>query len=157
MKRILQALGFASLLALALNAAPAHAQTTATTTTSAIPLRYDVSKEVTFSATVLSVPEKSSHSLARNSGLVLQTSSGTVQGSLTQFTLSGKGALSIIQGQRIQVTGVMTTTLNNKQLFLIRTVQIGGHTYAIRNERGFPLEHPAGNASITTETKGGQL
>ncbi|HXO04787.1 MAG TPA: hypothetical protein VN884_04050 [Candidatus Sulfotelmatobacter sp.] len=157
MKKILQGLGFATLLALALNATPAHAQATAATTTPAIPPRYDVSKEVTLNATVLSVPAKSSHSLARNFGLVLQTSSGTVQGSLTQFTLSGKGALSITQGQQIQVTGVMTTTLNNKQLFLIRTIQIGGHTYAIRSEQGFPLQHPAGNTSTTTETKGGQL
>ncbi len=64
MKRILQGLGFATLLALVLNAGPAHAQTAAATTTSAIPLRYDVSKEITLSATVQSVSAKSSHGLA---------------------------------------------------------------------------------------------
>jgi len=156
MKRILQVLGLAALLALALNAGPAHAQSTATTTSS-VPLRYDISKEVTFSATVQSIPSKSSHSFTSTSGLMLQTATGTVEGSLTQFTLSGKEALSITAGQHVQVTGVMTTTLQNKQLFLIRTIEINGRTYAIRNERGFPLAHPASNVVTATESKGGQL
>src|ERR1700735_3201702 len=131
MKRMLQSLGFVTLLALALYAGPADAQNTATATTSTIPLRYDVSKEVTLSA--------------------------TVQGKLTQFTLSGKDSLSISAGEQLQVTGVMTTTLQNKQVFLIRTIQMNGHTYAIRNERGFPLAHPARNLVTATESKGGQL
>ena len=157
MKRILQGLGFTTLLALALNAGPAYAQTTVATTTSAIPLRYDVSKEVTFSATVQSIPAKSSHGLVATPGLMLQTVSGTVQGRLTQFTLSGKDSLTITAGEHLQVTGVMTTTLQNKQVFLIRTIQMNGRTYAIRNERGFPLGHPARNIVTATESKGGQL
>lgn len=157
MKRMLQSLGFVTLLALALYAGPAHAQNTATATTSTIPLRYDVSKEVTLSATVQSIPAKSSHGLAATPGLMLQTVSGTVQGKLTQFTLSGKDSLSISAGEQLQVTGVMTTTLQNRQVFLIRTIQMNGHTYAIRNERGFPLAHPARNLVTATESKGGQL
>jgi DNA/RNA endonuclease YhcR with UshA esterase domain len=157
MKRILQGLGFATLLALVLNVGVAHAQTAAATTTSTVPLRYDISKEITLSATVQSVSSKSSHALASTSGLMLQTNSGTLQGRLTAFTLSGKGALTITQGEQVQVTGVMTTAKNNKQVFLIRTIQIAGRTYAIRNERGFPLEHPMLNPSTTTESKGGQL
>jgi hypothetical protein len=157
MKRILQGLGFATLLALALNAGPAHAQTTAPTATSAIPLRYDVSKEVTFSATIQSLPSKSSHSFTATSDLMLQTATGAVQGSLTQFTLRGKEALSITAGEHVQVTGVMTTTMQKKQLFLIRTIEINGRTYAIRNERGFPLAHPASNVVTASESKGGQL
>jgi hypothetical protein len=157
MKRILQGLGVVTLLALTLIAGPAHAQTSAVTGTSTIPLRYDVSKEVTLNATVQSVPAKSSHGFTPTSGLVLQTTSGAVQGRLTQFTLSGKEALSITAGEHVQVTGVMTTTMQNRQVFLIRTIQIDGRTYAIRNDRGFPLEHPARNIVTTTESKGGQL
>jgi hypothetical protein len=157
MKRILQGLGFTTLLALALNAGPAYAQTTVATTTSAIPLRYDVSKEVTFSATVQTVPSKSLQGRTSASGLTLRTTSGTVQASLTSFALNGKEALSITPGAQVQVTGVMKTLRNNKQLFLIRTIQIGGRTYAIRNEFGFPLEHPAANTSTSTQSKGGQL
>jgi DNA/RNA endonuclease YhcR with UshA esterase domain len=157
MKRILQGLGFATLLALVVSAGPAHAQTTAATRTSTIPLRYDVSKEVTLNATVQSLPAKSGHGLTPTSPLMLQTTSGTVQGSLTTFALNGKSAVPITRGALVQVTGVMKTMRNNKQLFLIRTIQIGGRTYAIRNEFGFPLEHPAGNTSTTTQSKGGQL
>ncbi len=161
MKRILQGLGFITLLALVLNAGPAHAQTTAATNKPIIPLRYDVSKEVTVSATVQSVPSKSGRGLTPvsgpESGLVLQTSSGMLQGKLTPFALNGKGALSITPGEHVQVTGEMMTMKNNKQVFVIRTIQVGGHTYAIRNERGFPVEHPALNTSTATESKGGQL
>lgn len=157
MKGILQVLGFVALLALALNAGSVHAQATAATTTSSVPLRYDVTKEVTFAATVQNVPSKSPHGFTSTSGLTLQTASGTVQGSLTQFTLSGKEALSITAGEHVQVTGVMTTTMQNKQLFLIRTIEINGRTYAIRNERGFPLAHPASNVVTATESKGGRL
>jgi|HubBroStandDraft_4_1064222.scaffolds.fasta_scaffold156270_1 hypothetical protein len=155
MNRILKGLGFATLLTLAFNAGPAHAQTTAATTTSAIPLRYDVSKEVTFSATVQSVPSKSSGGLlhSASTGFVLQTTAGTVQGRLTYAALNGKGALSITPGQHVLVTGVMTTT-NNKQVFLIRTIQMGSRSYTIRNEHGFPV---APNASTATESNGGQL
>jgi hypothetical protein len=157
MKRMLQSLGFVTLLALMLNAGPAHAQTTAAANAPTVPLRYDVSKEVTLNVTVQSLPAKSSHGFTKTSGLVLQTTSGTVQGSLTQFTLSGKEALSITAGEHLRVTGVMTTTMQDKQVFLIRTIQIDGRTYAIRNDRGFPLEHPARNVVTTTESKGGQL
>ena len=157
MKRILQGLGFAALLALALNAGPAHAQAAVATTTSPIPLRYDVSKEVTFSATVQSVPSKSLQGRTTASRLMLRTTSGTVQASLTSFALNGKEAISIAPGAQVQVTGVMKTMRNNKQLFLIRLIQTGGRTYAIRNEFGFPLEHPAANTSTATQSKGGQL
>jgi hypothetical protein len=158
MSRKLQGLGLAALLALVLNAGPAHAQAAAEATTKpAIPLRYDISKEVTLNATVESVPSKSSFGQSQQSRFMLQTISGLVQGSLTPFVLGGKGAISIKPGQMIQVTGVMTTMKNNKQLFVIRTIQVDGRSYAIRNERGFPLEHPGQNPSATTESKGGQL
>jgi hypothetical protein len=161
MKRILQGLGFATLLILALNAGPAYAQTAAATTKSTNPLGYDVSKEVTLSAIVQSVPSKSSHGLTpesgTQSGFMLQTTAGTVQGRLTYSALNGEGALSITPGEHVQVTGEMMTMKNNIQVFVIRTIQVGGHTYAIRNEHGFPVAHPALNTSTTTESKGGQL
>ena len=159
MSRKLQALGLAALLALILNAGVAHAQT-AESTKPAIPLRYDISKEVTLNATVESVPSKSSAGLLHSgssAGFVLQTSSGTVQGRLTPFVLNGKGAISISVGDHLKVTGMMMTLKNDRQVFVIRTITVAGRTYAIRNERGFPLAHPGQNASATTESKGGQL
>jgi hypothetical protein len=157
MSRTLRGLGWFTLLALMMNVQVAHAQAAAETTKPAIPLRYNISKEVTLNATVESVPSKSSLGQSQQSGFMLQTASGLVQGTLTPFVLNGKGAISINPGQVIQVTGVMMTMKNNKQLFVIRIITVGGRTYAIRNERGFPLEHPGQNASATTESKGGQL
>ena len=161
MKRILQGLGFATLLALALNAGPAYAQTAAATTQSTVPLGYDVSKEVTLNATVQSVPSKPSHGLTSESGaesgLMLQTTAGTVQGKLTYSALNGEGALSIAPGEHVQVTGVMTMMKNNTQVFVIRTIQMGGRTYTVRNEHGFPVAHPALNTSTAAASKGGQL
>lgn len=159
MKRKLQGLGFAALLALMLNAGAAHAQSAASTTKPAMPLRYDISKEVTLNATVQSVPAKSSGGgwQSSSSGFVLRTTGGLMEASLTPFVLSGKNGLAITAGQQIQVTGVMTTANNNKQLFVIRTIELGGRTYAIRDQRGFPLEHPAQNTSAEYVSKGGQL
>ena len=73
---------------------------------------------------------------------------------MTPFVLNGKGALTIAPGANVQVTGVMLTMKNNEQLFVIRIITVGGRTYAIRNERGFPLENPGQNA---TQSKGAQL
>jgi hypothetical protein len=156
MSRKLQSLGFAALLGLTLNVGAARAQTAAGTTKSAIPSGYDVSKEVTLNATVLSVPSKTSHGSILGSGFMLQTAAGAIEGMLTYSALNGDGALSITAGEHVQVTGIMTTK-NNTQVFVIRTIQLGGHTYTIRNERGFPLAHPALNASTSTASKGGQL
>lgn len=161
MKRILQGLGLVALLALASTAGPAHAQTATATTKSTSPLGYDVTKEVTFSATVQSVPSKSSRGLTpesgTQSGFVLQTTAGTVQGRLTYSAMNGEGALSITPGQHVQVTGIMTTMKNNTQVFVIRTIRVGGRTYTLRNEHGFPVAHPALNTTAATASKGGQL
>src|ERR1700721_641000 len=124
MSRKLQALGLAALLALMLNAGVAHAQAAAETTTKpAIPLRYDISKEVTLKPTGESVPSKSPAGLVApgsGCGFVLQTSSGTVQGRLTPFVLNGKGAISISVGDHLKVTGWWMPLKNINQVLVIR-------------------------------------
>jgi DNA/RNA endonuclease YhcR with UshA esterase domain len=153
MSRSLRGLGLLTLLALIMNMGVAHAQTASEAAKPTTTPRYDISKEVTLNAMVKSVPSKSAFGRT-NSGFVLQTTSGEVRGSLTPFVLNGKGALTIAPGANVQVTGVMLTMKNNEQLFVIRIITVGGRTYAIRNERGFPLENPGQNA---TQSKGAQL
>jgi len=153
MSRSLRGLGLLILLALIMNMGVAHAQTASEAAKPTTTPRYDISKEVTLNAMVKSVPSKSAFGRT-NLGFVLQTTSGEVRGSLTPFVLNGKGALTIAPGASVQVTGVMLTTKNNGQLFVIRIITVGGRTYAIRNERGFPLENPGQNA---TQSKGAQL
>jgi hypothetical protein len=102
------------------------------------PLSYDITKEVTLSATVSSVLTKAAPGMMMGSHLLLSTVSGPVDANLGAFPLQGKGALRIAAGQEIEVTGVMKT-IKDKQVFLTRTVKVGGEVYNIRNEHGFPL------------------
>jgi hypothetical protein len=156
MKRLYPGLGALALLAFFSLAAPANAQMAAKTTKPTVPLRYDVSKEVTVSGTVQNVPQKSSSGLTQESFLVLQTRFGAVNGRLTPFALNEKNGIAIAPGEQVKATGVMMT-MQNKQVFEVRTLQLGGRTYQIRTERGFPLVHPGRNAVPATESKGGQL
>jgi hypothetical protein len=54
------------------------------------------------------------------------------------FGLQGKGALSVANGQQVQVTGVMKT-YKGQQVLLARTVKAEDYVYAIRNEHGIPI------------------
>ena len=71
------------------------------------------------------------------SHLLFATSAGQVDASLGRFGLRGKGALSVVAGQQVEVTGVMKT-IKSKQVFLARTVNVGGQVYTIRNAHGVP-------------------
>ena len=117
-------------------------------------LRYDATKEATLSGTVSSVLTRPSPGMMMGSHLLLDTVSGTVDASLGRFALRGAGALSVAPGQQVQVTGVMKT-LNDKQVFLVRTVKAGGQVYTIRNEHGIPVSsHTRERASGETAQKG---
>jgi hypothetical protein len=139
MKRLfagLYALALISLISLQL---PVQAQTAER---SVGPFGYDASKEVTLNGTVLSVLAKPSPGMVMGSHLLLTTPSGPVDASLGRFGLMGKGALSVAPGQQVEVTGVMKT-VKDKQIFLARTVKVGGEVYTIRNEHGFPVSPQA--------------
>jgi hypothetical protein len=139
MKRLfagLYALALISLISLQL---PVQAQTAER---SVGPLSYDASKEVTLNGTVLSVLAKPSPGMVMGSHLLLTTPSGPVDASLGRFGLMGKGALSVAPGQQVEVTGVMKT-VKDKQVFLARTVKVGGEVYTIRNEHGFAVSPQA--------------
>jgi hypothetical protein len=102
------------------------------------PFSYDTSKEVTLNGTVLSVLAKPSPGMIMGSHLLLTTPSGPMDASLGTFGLRGKGALSVAAGQQVGVTGVMKI-VKGTQVFLARTVKVGGHVYTMRNEHGFPV------------------
>ncbi len=103
---------------------------------------YDIAKEVTLNGTVSTVLRKGAPGLSAGSHLILATTSGTLDASLGRWGMAGKGALSVVVGQRIEVTGVMKT-YKDKQFFVARTVKVGGQVYAIRNLHGIPLSPEA--------------
>ena len=144
-------------LGLCLLAMPIHAQTAVTTKT-AVPLRYDISKEVTLTGTVSSVVKSASPETKMMAGshLLVETTSGTVDASLGGFALRGTGALAVTPGQRVQMTGVMKK-IRDREVFVTRLVQVDGHVYTIRNEHGFALAPTARERVTKSEAKGGQL
>jgi hypothetical protein len=99
---------------------------------------YDVTKEVTLNGTVSSVLKRASAGMIAGSHLMLATASGEVDASLGKWGLQGKGALSVTPGERVEVTGVMKT-LKDKEVFVARTVKVGGQVYTMRNRHGVPV------------------
>ncbi|HEY6303348.1 MAG TPA: hypothetical protein VIX14_09805 [Terriglobales bacterium] len=132
---------------------PAGAETAARATAAAGPSRYDVSEEVTLTGTVSSVLTKASPGMIVGSHLLLATPSGAVDASLGRFGLRGDDAVSVADGQQVEVTGVMKA-IKDKPVLLVRTVKVGSEVYTIRNEHGVPLSPQArARASQTTGQK----
>jgi len=143
--------------ALSVFATPSNAQPAAVVK-SAVRPKYDIAREVTLTATVASVVSKATPEMKMLAGshLLLQTSSGNVDASLGGFPVTGKSALAVTAGERVEVTGVMKT-IRSRQVFVTRLVQANGHTYKIRNEHGFVLAPVAHKNTAHTSTEGGQL
>jgi hypothetical protein len=149
MKRLVAGLFVLALLCFVLASPPTQAQTSER---HAGLLSYDISQEVTLNGTVSSVLPNPARGMMMGSHLLLATSSGPVDASLASFGLQGKGAVSVTPGQQIEVTGVMKT-INDKQVFLTRTVKANGQIYTIRNERGIPMS-PQARERASRKTSG---
>jgi hypothetical protein len=106
------------------------------------PFRYDIADESTINGRVASVLTKPAPGMIFGSHLLLTTPSGRVDVSLGRFGLHGKGALAVTVGQSIEVTGILKT-IKEQQVFLARTVRVGGETYTIRNEHGIEISPQA--------------
>ena len=118
---------------------------------------YDISKEVTLQGTVSSVLAHSSTGMIAGSHLMVETASGIVDASLGKWAMEGKGALPVATGERVEVTGVMKT-LKEKQVFVARTVKVGGQVYELRNKHGVPYSRQSRErASQKTAQKGESL
>lgn len=114
---------------------------------SAAPFSYDAAREVTLTGTVSSVLAKAAPGMIGGAHLLFATSSGPVDASLGRFGLRGKGAVSVAAGQQIDVTGVMKT-IQNKPIFLVRSVRVGSDVYIIRNQHGFLLSPRARERAV---------
>lgn len=127
-------------------AGPVRAQTAAATKPARPAPMYDASKETTLSGTVSNVVTKPGTGMIAGGHLIVATAQGAVDAHVGGRALSGPKAIGVKAGEPVKLTGVMAT-VNHNQIFLVRTVETGGHTYTIRNERGFLV--PA-----TTTTRG---
>ena len=98
---------------------------------------YELNKEVVYSGPVSAVYEGPGAGLIPGSHVMLLTGSGIVDASLGKWALRGKGAPTIAKGEQVTVRGVMKT-IRNKEVFVVRILEVGGHTYTIRNQHGAP-------------------
>ncbi|MGD0403146.1 MAG: hypothetical protein ABSB66_08105 [Candidatus Acidiferrales bacterium] len=151
-------LGLFAVLALCLLALPIYAQTAAVTTRPVAPPRYDITKEVKLSGTVSEVVKPTTRGMKSGVGshLVLKTEKGPVDADLGARAMRGKSAVPVTAGEYVEVTGVMKT-MNNKQIFVARLVELNGHVYRIRNEHGFVYERVSRDGVTNSGSKGGQL
>jgi hypothetical protein len=103
------------------------------------PARYVASKEETLEGTVSSVVTKPTAGMLIGAHVILATPKGNVDGHLGTYAMKFTNPVSLTPGERVQMTGVMTTSGGNR-VFLVRTVQAGSHVYKIRNDHGFLLK-----------------
>jgi hypothetical protein len=103
---------------------------------------YDITQEATIHGTVSSVLERAPVGTIPGPHLLLATASGAVDASLGRWGLQGKGALSVAAGEQVEVTGVMKT-LKGREVFVARTVKVGGQVYIMRNEHGLSMSPQA--------------
>ncbi len=116
---------------------------------------YDITKEITLTGTVSSVFKRATAGMIPGSHLLLTTDSGGVDASLGRWGLEGTGALSVAAGEQVEVTGVMKT-LRDKEVFVARTVKMGGRVYTMRNAHGISLS-PQSRQRSTQGQKGASL
>ncbi|MGC1684474.1 MAG: hypothetical protein WA734_02530 [Candidatus Acidiferrales bacterium] len=155
MKKVLGGLGILALLALSVFAASSYAGNTPPKRVAVAP-QYNVNKEVTLEGTVRSVVKKPTVGMALGTHLILSTSKGPVDAHIGDFVFKGSHPLAVAAGQSVKVTGAMTT-IKNKQLFLVRSIDISGHVTPVRTERGFLIVPGVkGRIFQTAAEKGGQ-
>ena len=117
---------------------------------------YDISKDVTLSGPLAGVVHGPAAGLIAGSHILLVTGAGTVDASLGKWGLYGKSAPDIANGEQLTVRGVMKT-IRDREVFFVRTMIVGGHTYAIRNQHGVPVSPQARDRAESSAQKGESL
>jgi hypothetical protein len=120
------------------------------------PPRYDLRKEAVLEGSVSTVVTKPGPGWPAGTHLMLNTASGKVGAHLGNYAMRGPNAISLAAGDRVKVTGVMTT-IRGRSIFLVRRLQVGLNIYQIRNEHGFLVRSgPADWTGRRTASRGGR-
>jgi hypothetical protein len=134
-------------------AAPASAQTAATTDAARSAPAYDASNEITLTGRVSNVLKQPASGMIAGGHLIVATAQGAVDAHVGGKALQGHYAIAVKAGDSVKLVGVMTT-MNHSQVFLVRTVEDSGHTYTIRNKNGFLVTQMPEHGASTTPLKG---
>lgn len=114
---------------------------------------YEISKEIQLSGMASSVLATPGQGMMPGSHVLVETASGTIDASLGKWGLQGQGAPSIQNGEQVTIKGVMKT-VKDKEVFIVRTLEVGGRTYMIRNEHGLPFSPQGRQHMNQTALKG---
>ena len=114
---------------------------------------YDITKEIQLSGMASSLLARPRQGMMPGSHILVETASGTIDASLGKWGLQGQGAPSIQNGDQVTIKGVMKT-VNDKQVFIVRTLEVDGRTYRIRNEHGLPFSPQGRQRTSQTALKG---
>jgi hypothetical protein len=136
MKKLLGGLGLITLLAFSAVAASAASDHATTPKRAVLTSRYNASKEVMIQGTIQSVVRAPAKGTVLGTHLMLATSKGPVDAHVGDFITRGPNAVKFSSGQAVKVVGV-STTINKHQIFLVRTVEVGGRTVQVRTSTGF--------------------
>jgi hypothetical protein len=120
----------------------AQAQTETVAKHHAGPFQYEIGNEIKMAGTVSSVLMKPAPGMIMGPHLLLETSAGAVDVSLGIFALKGKHVIALETGQSIEATGIMLAIKDN-QVFLARTLNVGGQVRTLRDEHGYSLSPEA--------------
>ncbi|HXZ19826.1 MAG TPA: hypothetical protein VEG63_07740 [Candidatus Acidoferrales bacterium] len=103
-----------------------------------VPRMYDATKEVVLNGTISEVVSRPKTGLPLGLYLMLTTTQGEVALHLGPYYGRIAAEKGLVPGATIQVTGV-TSTFTAGEIFLARTVAVGGQTLTIRSQNGFPV------------------
>jgi hypothetical protein len=147
MRRIEGRLCLLATLAISLLAVPLHANEAVAPKRTVIASRYDLAKEVTLQGTVESLVRNAGPGALVGAHLMVSTAQGTVDAHIGNYILSGKEQMSFAPGQSVKLVGLMTT-INEKNVFLARTIQTENRTVTVRSDHGF-LMFPGARTRLT--------
>jgi hypothetical protein len=154
MRKILGGLCLLATLAISLLAAPLYANESVAPKRTVIAPRYDMTKEVTLTGTVENVVRKPAPGTIMGAHLMVATAQGTVDAHIGNLVFAGKHPSSFASGQSVKLVGIMTE-INHQNVLLVRTIQTGSSTIAVRNERGFlVLPGPSARLAGVSSTGG---
>jgi hypothetical protein len=120
------------------------------------PPRYDLRREAVLEGSVSTVVTKPGPGWPAGAHLMLNTASGRVDAHLGSYAMRGPNAIFLAAGDRVKVTGVMTT-VRGRSIFLVRRLQVGLNSYQIRNEHGLLVRSgPADWTGRRSSSRGGR-
>jgi hypothetical protein len=106
-------------------------------------LAYDATQETVIEGTVLSYSAESATPMGAH--VVLQTASGTTDVHLGAASYLEANHFSLAKGDSVRVVGASSATRQGS-VFLVRVIQKGGQSLALRTAKGAPLSRAGARA-----------